>query len=100
MLKGAGNSNYWEIKSVDEKATYEALSKVKEQGILSLAIVLAHNYSCPQHELIIGRIAEKLGFEHIILSHQAMPMCRLVPRGYTACAEAYLTPHVVRYLNR
>lgn len=26
-------------------------------------------------------------------------MCRLVARGYTACAEAYLTPHVERYLE-
>lgn len=26
-------------------------------------------------------------------------MMRLVNRGYTACAEAYLTPHVERYLS-
>ncbi|XP_055389292.1 5-oxoprolinase isoform X2 [Condylostylus longicornis] len=28
-----------------------------------------------------------------------MQMCRVVARGYTACAEAYLTPHVERYLK-
>lgn len=26
-------------------------------------------------------------------------MVRLVPRGFTACADAYLTPHVKRYLE-
>lgn len=28
-----------------------------------------------------------------------MPMVRLVPRGFTACADAYLTPHIHRYLE-
>jgi 5-oxoprolinase (ATP-hydrolysing) len=27
-----------------------------------------------------------------------MQMVKLVPRGYTACADAYLTPHIARYL--
>lgn len=26
-------------------------------------------------------------------------MVRLVPRGFTACADAYLTPHVKRYVE-
>lgn len=26
-------------------------------------------------------------------------MVRLVPRGFTACADAYLTPHVKRYVQ-
>lgn len=99
-MEGAGGSIYLEMVPVDEVAVRSSLMKLKEQGISSLAVVLAHNYSCPEHELKVGEIAETLGFQYIILSHQAMPMCRLVPRGYTACAEAYLTPHVDRYLNR
>lgn len=63
-----------------------------------MAIVLAHSYACPDHELQIGKIAKELGFSHVTLSHEAMPMMRLVNRGFTACAEAYLTPHVERYL--
>lgn len=100
VLEGAGGSRYLEMTAVDEAAVRNSLKKVKDQGISSVAVVLAHNYSCPEHELKIGKIAKDLGFEYITLSHQAMPMYRLVPRGYTACAEAYLTPHVVRYLNR
>jgi N-methylhydantoinase A/oxoprolinase/acetone carboxylase beta subunit len=26
-------------------------------------------------------------------------MVKLVPRGFTACADAYLTPHIARYLD-
>ncbi|KAM7345135.1 5-oxoprolinase [Cochliomyia hominivorax] len=99
ILYGAGGSRYLEMTPVNEEVVCQSLMKVKDQGISSVAVVLAHNYSCPDHELKIGEIAKKLGFEYITLSHEAMPMYRLVPRGYTACAEAYLTPHVVRYLN-
>lgn len=28
-----------------------------------------------------------------------MPMVRLVSRGFTACADAYLTPHVKKYVE-
>lgn len=99
-MEGAGGSRYLEMAPVDECAVRRSLTKVREEGISSVAIVLAHNYSCPEHEIKIGLIAKDLGFKYITLSHQAMPMYRLVPRGYTACAEAYLTPHVDRYLNR
>lgn len=28
-----------------------------------------------------------------------MPMVKIVPRGYTACADAYLTPHIKKYIE-
>lgn len=97
-LSGVSNSTYLEKSPIDEKSVRESLRRVLDDGITSLAIVLAHSFACPEHELRIGAIAKELGFSHITLSHQAMPMVRLVNRGYTACAEAYLTPHVERYL--
>lgn len=33
------------------------------------------------------------------LSHEVMPMTRIVPRGFTACADAYLTPRIKNYLQ-
>lgn len=30
---------------------------------------------------------------------QVMPMVKMLPRGFTAAADAYLTPHIVRYLQ-
>lgn len=98
-MGGVANSEYLEKETIDEQAVRSALTDVLNCGITSLAIVLAHSFACPEHELCVGAIAKELGFTHITLSHQAMPMIRLVNRGYTACAEAYLTPHVERYLD-
>lgn len=100
MLEGTSGAKYLEMQRVDVATVRAALQQVREEGITSVAVVLAHSFACPVHELQVGAIAEELGFTHITLSHQAMPMRRLVARGYTACAEAYLTPHVERYLNR
>lgn len=97
-MNGVSNTTYLEKAYIDEHSIRSSLKRVLDDGITSLAIVLAHSFACHDHELRIGAIAKELGFSHITLSHQAMPMIRLVNRGYTACAEAYLTPHVERYL--
>lgn len=100
VLQGVTGCRYLEVQPVDELSVRASLNAAREQGINSVAVVLAHSYACPEHELRIGAIATELGFSHVTLSHKAMPMCRVVARGYTACAEAYLTPHVDRYLAR
>lgn len=56
-------------------------------------------YSYVEHELTVGRIAKEVGFEHVSLSHEVMPMVKIVPRGFTACADAYLTPHIKKYVK-
>lgn len=83
-----------EIKNLEKQ-----LIDLKEQGINSLACVLMHSYMNNEHEKIVGDLAIKLGFEHVSLSSQVMPMVRIVPRGFTACADAYLTPAIKKYLN-
>lgn len=98
-LTGVSSSEYLVKSGIDEESVRQSLKAVLDEGITSLAIVLAHSYACAEHENRIGRIARALGFRHVTLSHEAMPMIRLVNRGYTACAEAYLTPHVERYLD-
>ena len=32
----------------------------------------------------------------VSLSSVVMPMVKMVPRGFTAAADAYLTPHILR----
>lgn len=99
VLTGVSSSKYLEMQPVDAKEIRQQLFEVYQRGITSIAVVLNHSYACPDHEIEIGKIASEIGFSHITLSHQAMPMLRVVARGYTACAEAYLTPHVERYLD-
>ncbi|XP_069477903.1 5-oxoprolinase [Ambystoma mexicanum] len=75
------------------------LEGVLTKGIRSLAVVLMHSYMWPTHELEVGELAREMGFHHVSLSSEVMPMVRIVPRGYTACADAYLTPCIRRYLD-
>lgn len=98
VLAGHGGQEYLELEPLDVAQVTAVLKDVLASGIRSLAVVLNHSYNCPDHEREVGRVARELGFSHVTLSHEAMPMCRVVARGFTACAEAYLTPHVDRYL--
>lgn len=75
------------------------LLSLYDDGYRSIAVCLAHSYTFPQHELRIAELAEKIGFSHISLSSQLTPMIKLVPRGMSATADAYLTPTVKRYVN-
>uniref|UniRef100_A0A158R5F5 5-oxoprolinase n=1 Tax=Syphacia muris TaxID=451379 RepID=A0A158R5F5_9BILA len=77
----------------DEQAVYD-------KGIQSIAVVLLHSYIYPKHEEIIGELARKCGFANVSLSSSIMPMIKIVPRGYTACADAYLTPIVHKYIKQ
>lgn len=51
------------------------------------------------HEKAVGSLAKRLGFSQVSLSSEVMPMVRAVPRGYTVCADAYLTPKIQLYLT-
>ena len=48
----------------------------------------------------MGALAVDMGFTQVSLSSSLMPMVKLVPRGYTAAADAYLTPHILAYVQR
>ena len=67
-----------------------------DKGITSLAVCLKHSFLFPEHEELVGQLAKGMGFKQISLSSQVMPMVKMVPRGYTAAADAYLTPHIMR----
>lgn len=98
-IAGISNTNYLVMKELNQREIEAQLKASFDNGIKSIAVALAHSYACPEQEIEIGKIAKAVGFSTITLSHQAMPMIRLVPRGFTSTAEAYLTPHVERYLN-
>ena len=85
-----------ELKKSDLESKLRGL---KERGIDSIACVLMHSYMNSEHEAMVGQMAAGLGFGHISLSSGVMPMVRIVPRGFTACADAYLTPAIKKYLS-
>lgn len=74
------------------------LRALYDQGFRSIAVCLTHGYTFPDHEALVGRLAHEIGFEHVSLSHELMPMIKLVPRATSACADAYLTPAIKKYI--
>jgi 5-oxoprolinase (ATP-hydrolysing) len=75
------------------------LERLRDDGITSLAVAFMHAYTYGEHERQVGDLARSMDcFEQISLSHEVMPMIKLVPRGHTACAAAYLTPKIATYL--
>lgn len=75
------------------------LMMAKADGYESVAIVLAHGYRHSSHEKQIAKLAAEAGFEQISLSHQISPLIKLVPRGDTTVADAYLSPLLRRYIG-
>ena len=88
------------ITPMDEDAVRKSLRSAYASGLRSVAVALMHSYRFHQHELKIGEIARKEGFEQISLSHQVSPLIKLVSRGDTAVVDAYLSPILRRYVEQ
>uniref|UniRef100_A0A8C4HFB8 5-oxoprolinase, ATP-hydrolysing n=1 Tax=Dicentrarchus labrax TaxID=13489 RepID=A0A8C4HFB8_DICLA len=86
-------------KELDLERVEKDLKGVLSRGITSLAVLLLHSYTWSDHEKEVGTLARRLGFTQVSLSSEVMPMVRAVPRGYTVCADAYLTPKIHQYLK-
>uniref|UniRef100_A0AAX7VRR6 5-oxoprolinase, ATP-hydrolysing n=1 Tax=Astatotilapia calliptera TaxID=8154 RepID=A0AAX7VRR6_ASTCA len=86
-------------KELDLEQVEKDLRGVLARGITSLAVLLLHSYTWSEHEKAVGSLARRLGFSQVSLSSEVMPMVRAVPRGYTVCADAYLTPKIHQYLK-
>ncbi|KAK1131870.1 hypothetical protein K0M31_016018 [Melipona bicolor] len=99
-VTGSTGEDLFITQELDEEKLKLDLEELKESGIESLAVVLAHSYTFTEHEIRVGELAKLAGFQQVSLSHEVMPMVRIVPRGFTACADAYLTPHIKQYLQR
>jgi 5-oxoprolinase (ATP-hydrolysing) len=77
-----------------------SLAPFRARGVTSVAVALAHSYTFPAHEQAVGALARDMGFTHVSLSSDVMPAVKLVPRAFTAAADAYLTPCVKQYLSQ
>ncbi|GLE11784.1 hypothetical protein PINS_up024450 [Pythium insidiosum] len=86
------------LQELDADNLRQQLKAVYDSGIRSIAIVLLHAYTFPKHEQEVAKIAKELGFTQISLSSEVMPMIKAVPRGFTTCADAYLTPVIKTYI--
>nr|CAB3264567.1 5-oxoprolinase [Phallusia mammillata] len=98
-IKGSTNEKLHILEKLDETKLREDLQRVLSKGIKSLAVALMHSYTYSDHEVRVGEIAKSMGLTHVSLSSEVMPMVKIVPRGFTACVDAYLTPCIKQYLT-
>lgn len=85
---------------LDLEPIRQQLQQARDQGCTACAIALMHGYRYPQHEQQLAAIAAEVGFAQISVSHQVSPLQRLIARGDTTVADAYLSPVLQRYLDR
>jgi 5-oxoprolinase (ATP-hydrolysing) len=88
------------LKALDEVALRKQLIELWGKGLRSVAIVLMHGYRYHAHELRAAAIASEAGFSQVSVSHEVGALARLVPRGDTTVADAYLSPVLRRYIDK
>src|SRR5579862_7965166 len=76
------------VAPLDEAGAERALRAAHAAGFRSVAVVCMHGYRFPGHELRIGEIAQAAGFTQVSLSHQTVPLMKLVSRGDTTVVDA------------
>ncbi|KAF2272194.1 uncharacterized protein EI97DRAFT_445992 [Westerdykella ornata] len=99
LVRGLSGETVRILQRPKEERIREQLQEVYDSGLRSIAVCLMHSYTYPNHEALIGKIAKEIGFTHVSLSSELMPMIKLVPRATSACADAYLTPAIRKYID-
>lgn len=85
---------------LDEGAARASLEAARESGLSSIAIVLVHGYRHPAHEARLAQIARETGFAQISTSHDVSALIKLIGRGDTTLADAYLSPVLRHYVDQ
>ncbi|CAM9646574.1 unnamed protein product, partial [Discosporangium mesarthrocarpum] len=98
VVQGTTGEGVKVVREPDLVLLRPGLEKILSKGIRSLAVMFLHSYTFPDHERAVGVLAQGMGFTHVSLSSEVMPMVKAVPRGFTTAADAYLTPVIARYV--
>ncbi|KAF2733965.1 hypothetical protein EJ04DRAFT_577276 [Polyplosphaeria fusca] len=99
LKKGIGGEAIRVLQPLDVDGARKGLQTLFDKGARSLAITLLHSYTFPDHELLVADLAKSIGFTQISISSQIFPMIKAISRGYSATADAYLTPLTRSYID-
>ena len=88
------------VHPLDEASARAELESAHAAGIRAVAIAFMHSYRYPAHEQRVAEIAREVGFTQVSPSHLASPLIKIVSRGDTAVADAYLSPVLRRYVDQ
>ncbi|MEM7570730.1 MAG: hydantoinase B/oxoprolinase family protein, partial [Pseudomonadota bacterium] len=85
---------------LDDEAVHDACQKARGAGIEALSICFLHGLRHTHHETQALAIAADYDFASVVASHQASARHKLVARGQTAVADAYLSPVLRHYVDQ
>lgn len=88
------------IQNLDAAALRKRMIEARNLGCTSAAIMFMHGYRHHVHEQQAAQIAGDCGFSQISVSHETSPLIKLVARGDTTVADAYLTPVLQHYVSQ
>jgi N-methylhydantoinase A len=90
-----------ELRPLDEGSVREAARFFREQGIRAVGVCLLHSYANPAHERRVGEILrEEYPGCAVSLSCDVLPEYREYERAVTTLVDAFVKPHMGRYLAR
>jgi N-methylhydantoinase A len=85
---------------LNEATVVQAVGRLKEHGIESIAICLLHSYANSEHEERTAELAKELvGSAYVTSSHEILPIWREWERFSTTVVSAYVGPATERYLG-
>lgn len=98
IVEGITGEKFRVVQELDLEQVRSELEHLKNHGYQSISVALVHSFAYPHHERQIGKLAEQMGFS-VTLSSKLQPMIKIVPRGMSAAADAYLTPVIKTYID-
>src|SRR5579862_4343374 len=90
-----------ELRPLDEKSARDAARFFRQQRITTIGICLLHSYANADHERRVAAIlAEEYPDSVVSLSCDVLPEYREYERAVTTLVDAFVKPHMGRYLQR
>src|SRR5713101_7774670 len=98
---GRLNFRGYELRPLDEPSVRAAAKFFRAQGIRAIGICLLHSYANDEHERRAAEIvAQEYPHATLSLSCVVLPEYREYERAVTTLVDAFVKPHMERYLKR
>jgi N-methylhydantoinase A len=90
-----------ELRPLDEASAREAARYFRDAGVTAIGVCLIHAYANPTHERRVAAIvAQEYPPCTLSLSCEVLPEYREYERAVTTLVDAFIKPHMSRYLAR
>jgi N-methylhydantoinase A len=87
------------LTPLDEREVVDAAKKLRDAGVVSVAICFLHSYAHPAHEQRAGALVRELWQDvHLVTSQALIPEFREYERLTTTALNAYLLPGMRDYI--